>query len=239
MESKLDSKVNAIVQDLIVISQLAEYDKLRITEGSLQIQPYSWMQRFKRMLGGDKREQTKQHIEDLYDDACYVSDVLMKLVDLNIVLVTNKQQLTALENKVYWAHRQALDLLVEWLSKSLPKLSLLHGTTYGGTETVFVMIERRASQKLEEIRSHCAKLTEAYAKMTILSPLAAGFSVNTSNSNGNSETSFTTATASTSSSSAPAPAPPLTSTPTTQAPSAHRAHDRERERERERKTSVM
>ena len=91
-----------------------------------------------------------------------------------MVLVPNKTQLTALENKVYWTHRQALDLIAEWLDRSLPKLALLHGTTYGGTETVFVMIERRAKQKLEEIRAHSAKLSEAHARMTILSPLAPG-----------------------------------------------------------------
>ena len=175
MEVKLESKLNAIVQDLIVIAQLKEYDKLSVREERLHIQPNSWLQGLRRMLNGDTRAQTKLHIETLYEDACYVADTITGSVAINIVLVCNKQQLTANENKEYLAHRQSLDLLADWLAQSLPKLSLLHSTTYNATETVFVIIERRAKQKLEEIHTHCSKLDEAYAQMTILSPLAAGF----------------------------------------------------------------
>jgi len=182
MDIKLETKINGIVQDLIVIAQLQEFDKLSVSSSPLplapqrlHIQPNSWMQGLRRMLNGDTREHTKQHIENLYDDACCVADTLMNHVYLNTVLVLNKQQMTARESKDYLAHRQALDLITDWLSQSVPKLAMLHSTTYNGTETVFVLIERRTKQKLDEIKAYCAKLSEAYARMKILSPLSAGF----------------------------------------------------------------
>ena len=154
-----------IIKNLMEISKIPENAKIKVNTGDLQIDAWSWIQGFSRYFSGENREASLKKLNEIYNKAILISQIIMEAHSLNRILLRNT--LTTLEFKNYKKKASDLSNLSEWLSASLRGLEKLNAT-YNASVTDIEILRTRVEKQLYEIIKFQKQINERESQIKIL-----------------------------------------------------------------------
>jgi hypothetical protein len=162
-----ESSVKEITEKLIIIAGLKKGEKLSINSNKTDFKVQaSWF--FQGILRfNDKREDTIDFLEILYNKAVGECERLSTSESLIIVGIQGKTYMTTLENKHYLQNKELLDRLCLRIEKSIVGLKSL-SETYTD-EPVFVSLIDQSQHCVKITRKFLIDTETSYRKMRILS----------------------------------------------------------------------
>ena len=188
MAEQLNRTVDRLIEELIRVSHITQWSKVRIVDGHVEPDEWSLARDAFRWFafGRDSRIVTRKHLENLYEQVFEAVRTLVNTYPLLNVLLPGSTALSSMEDQSYLVHKKWLDLLGVWIERSAAGLRHLHDS-YDRKVPKFEMLADQSIQQAKEIVELSGKLDRAYASKVKLPPLMS-LSNNSNNSNNGSST---------------------------------------------------